>query len=48
MEVKELETARLEDSELHILQEAESAINRQRGSGGKPSEEVYLLALKRR
>lgn len=48
MEAKDLETARLEDSQLHILREAESAINQQRGTEGKHHEEVYLIALKRR
>lgn len=48
MEGEKLHPARLTDETLHILREAESAINQRLGAETNPEAEVYLIALNRK
>ncbi len=47
MEGQKLRPARLNEDTLHILREAEAAINQRLGVETNPAEEVYLVALNR-
>jgi hypothetical protein len=47
MESHKLHPARLNEEALHILREAEAAINQRLGVETNPAAEVYLIALNR-